>query len=207
MIEWLLERYSDFARRARIVGADHLRAILRRPGAVIFEGAQGALLDEWRGFHPYTTWSTTTLANADRLLAEAGHAGPTTRIGITRAYATRHGPGPLPSEDAALDLVLLRYALAIVGPLDYLALTCLDRLEALRELWVCGRYSYNGALIERLPVAPQPSLAHQERLTDLLMGCRPELEPLASQGALPDLLSAALGPTAADKRLLPPHAS
>jgi len=41
---------------------------------VVFEGAQGVLLDEWHGFHPYTTWSTTTFANAETLLAEAGLA-------------------------------------------------------------------------------------------------------------------------------------
>ena len=38
--------------------------------------AQGVLLDEWRGFHPYTTWSTTTFANAETLLAEAGDEDP-----------------------------------------------------------------------------------------------------------------------------------
>ena len=46
------------------------RAGLRKPGDVIFEGAQGVLLDEWHGFHPYTTWSTTTFANAMALLRE-----------------------------------------------------------------------------------------------------------------------------------------
>jgi adenylosuccinate synthase len=232
-VEWLVECYAEFARRARIVGAEHLRTLLMRPGTVIFEGAQGVLLDEWYGFHPYTTWSTTTLANADRLLAEAGHAGPTTRIGITRAYATRHGCGPLPTEDAALthalpdarnlnhpwqqgfrvgwlDLVLLRYAMAIVGPLDCLALTCVDRLEALRELWICRRYRHSGAMISHLPTAMQPSLEHQERLTGLLMTCRPELAQLDGPEALPTLLNGELGlpvglistgPTAADKRL------
>lgn len=233
-LEWMVEQCAELARRAQIVGGEHLGTLLRRPGAVVFEGAQGALLDEWRGFHPYTTWSTTTLANADLLLAKAGYAGPTTRIGITRAYATRHGPGPLPSEDAALtlalpdarnvanpwqqgfrvgwlDLVLLRYALAIVGRLDYLALTCLDRAATLPELLLCARYLHDGERVERLPVAPAPSLEHQERLTRLLLSCRPELERLAGPEALPELLERTLGvpvglcsagPTAADKELL-----
>jgi len=48
------------------------------------EGAQGVLLDEWRGFHPYTTWSRTTFANAETLLAEAGEAG--LRLGVVRCY-------------------------------------------------------------------------------------------------------------------------
>jgi adenylosuccinate synthase len=233
-LDWLAECYAGFARRAAIVSGAHLATILRRPGAVIFEGAQGALLDEWRGFHPYTTWSTTTLANADLLLAEAGHAGPITRIGITRAYTTRHGAGPLPTEDVALtcalpdarnvdhpwqqgfrvgwlDLVLLRYALDIVGPLDELALTCLDRVEALPELRVCRRYFAEGRPVERLNPAPEVSLEHQEALTALLMRCAPELERV-SPAALPGLLAAELGvpvglrsfgPSAADKLAAP----
>jgi adenylosuccinate synthase len=232
--DWLAEGYADFAGQAQIVGGDYLRALLDRPGAVIFEGAQGALLDEWRGFHPYTTWSTTTLANADQLLAEAGHGGPQTRLGITRAYSTRHGAGPLPSEDAALsltlpdarnrhnqwqqdfrvgplDMVLLRYAQAIVGRLDYLAVTCLDRLEALPELRICHGYSHEGERIARLTPSREPDLAYQERLTRLLMRCEPALESVADRGALLDRIVAELGvpigltshgPASADKRLL-----
>lgn len=45
------------------------------------------LLDEWRGFHTYTTWSTTTFANAETLLAEAGASAA--RIGVIRCYMTR----------------------------------------------------------------------------------------------------------------------
>ena len=65
--DWLLEEYGAFARQARVVPGTFLHRILRRPGTVVFEGAQGVLLDEWQGFHPYTTWSTTTLANAEQL--------------------------------------------------------------------------------------------------------------------------------------------
>ncbi len=253
--EWLAERYAEFARQATIVDGSYLRSILNQPGSVIFEGAQGALLDEWYGFHPYTTWGTTTLANAEQLLKEAGSSVAPVRIGITRAYTTRHGAGPLPSEEAALsqalpdarnlahpwqqqfrvgwlDLVLLRYACAIVGPLDFLALTCLDRLEDLPALQVCRAYRNGDQLIEHLPLRQpcphnpddeppgalriartawdlDPAHAH---LTDLLMACQPVLEPLAQATALPELLSTALqlpvdlistGPTAAEKWLHP----
>lgn len=231
---WLVERYGELARRAQIVQGERLGAILRRPGTVIFEGAQGALLDEWRGFHPYTTWSTTTLENADRLLDEAGHSGPVERVGITRAYATRHGAGPLPTEDAALtgllpdarnsdhpwqqgfrvgwlDMVLLRYARAIVGPLDWLALTCVDRLADLADLRVCTGYSCDGAVIEQLTPSPAPSLEYQEQLTGLLARCVPNLERLDGSAALAELLAAELrapvglvstGPSAEEKRPL-----
>ena len=42
------------------------------------------LLDEWHGFHPYTTWSTTTFANAETLLAEAGRPATPLRLGVVR---------------------------------------------------------------------------------------------------------------------------
>lgn len=60
------------------------------------------LIDEWYGFHPNTTWSTTTPANTDRLLTDAGFDGSIYGIGITRAYATRHSAGPFATEEACL---------------------------------------------------------------------------------------------------------
>lgn len=229
---WLIDAYRDFAGQARIVPGDYLHTILARPGAVVFEGAQGVLLDEWNGFHPYTTWSTTTLDNAYRLLDEAGYDGRLTRIGITRAYTTRHGAGPLVTEDLALtsalpdpcngfndwqqgfrvgwlDLVLLRYALDVVGPLDYLAVTCLDRLAGLPMLQVCRRYRYDTFTIDRIARSPIPhSLAYQEQLTNNLARCRPLFETVPDLAALLELLSGELGvpiglisegPTAEDK--------
>ena len=73
-----------------------------RSGVVVFEGAQGVLLDEWRGFHPYTTWSTCTFDNALDLLSEWG--GQAVRLGVIRSYLTRHGAGPFPTEDVDLKL-------------------------------------------------------------------------------------------------------
>jgi adenylosuccinate synthase len=133
-----------FGRRVRVVGGAHLAALLRG-GDVVFEGAQGVLLDEWHGFHPYTTCFTTTFTNAQTLLAEAGMP-PATRLGVLRTYATRHGPGPFVTEDPVLtaglpdrhngfgrwqgefrvghlDVVALRYALEVTGGADALAVT------------------------------------------------------------------------------------
>lgn len=233
--DWLIDAYRDFAGQARVVPGDHLHSILRQPGAVVFEAAQGVLLDEWNGFHPYTTWSTTTLENADLLLREAGYSGETTRVGITRAYATRHGAGPFVTEDAGLtqalpdacnttgawqqgfrvgwlDLVMLRYALDVAGPLDYLAVTCLDRLAELPQIKVCRRYAYDTFTIERIARSPiARALDYQEQLTNNLARCRPLLEPVADSAALLELLGSELGvpvrltshgPAAEDKRLL-----
>jgi adenylosuccinate synthase len=232
--DWLIDAYRAVAAQARIVSGEYLGAIMQQPGAAIFEGAQGALLDEWHGFHPHTTWSTTTLENADLLLAEVGYTGTQTRIGITRAYATRHGAGPLITEDTALtralpdpcngygiwqggfrvgwlDLVMLRYALEVVGPLDYLAVTCLDRLAELSELRICRRYRYETLTIDRIAHSSEPrSLAYQAQMTANLARCWPLLEIVPDRAALLDLLTAELrmpigliseGPTCEDKRL------
>lgn len=212
----LLDDYAEWSELAHVVPGDYLHTILQRPGAVVFEAAQGVLLDEWRGFHPYTTWSTTTLANAYQLLRESGYDGAVTRVGITRAYATRHGAGPLPTEEPVLsatlpdtrnvfgawqqgfrvgwlDLVLLRYALAAAGPLDTLALTCLDRLAEVPAPQICRHYRDGDAQIERLAfLAGEPSLEYQEALTQQLLRCQPQLEAVDVAG-LPALLARALG--------------
>ncbi|MCS6938974.1 MAG: adenylosuccinate synthetase [Roseiflexaceae bacterium] len=214
-VEWLVGVYGDLAPRLRIVGEEYLAALLRRTGTVIFEGAQGVLLDEWHGFHPHTTWSTTTLANAGQLLTDAGFNGSICRIGITRAYATRHGAGPFVTEEACLttiltdarnqhhpwqgsfrvgwlDFVMLRYACDVTGSLDMLAVTCLDRLAEMPSVQICRRYRCNDTLIERIAPAPAPSLAYQERLTRTLWHCRPVLEPVTDAEALLTLLACAL---------------
>ncbi len=116
----------------------------------IFEGAQGVLLDEYRGFHPHTTWSTVTTHHAWELV-EQMEAEAVAVLGITRAYTTRHGEGPLPTFSPELtarlrdpgnpwnrwqgtmrcgwlDLPLLRYAAAAAGPLDGIVVNHLDRV-------------------------------------------------------------------------------
>ncbi len=233
-LAWLSDAYLKFAHQARIVPTEHLHTILQRPGTVIFEGAQGVLLDEWYGFHPHTTWSTTTLANANCLLNECSYTGERTRLGLTRGYATRHGPGPIVTDDARLtaalpdacnsfgpwqrdfrvgwlDLVMLRYALDVVGPLDGLAVTCLDRLRELPAIQLCHRYSYDTFTVDHIARSPLPhSLPYQEQLTHNLERCRPVLETIPDVSTLLERLATDLklpihiiseGPTAEDKHL------
>jgi adenylosuccinate synthase len=139
----------------------------------IFEGAQGVLLDRDHGFFPYVTPSRTTFAHADTLLAEARWGGAVTRVGVLRAYATRHGQGPFVTEDVDLtaatpdlhntshafqgafrvgwfDVVAARYALRVVGEVDWLAITNLDRLAGRASVRVCTAYDPgDGAEIQR----------------------------------------------------------
>ncbi|WP_329017318.1 adenylosuccinate synthetase [Micromonospora rifamycinica] len=221
-----LPAFTGFADRVAIVDRSYLAGVLRA-GTCVFEGAQGVLLDEWHGFHPYTTWSTTTFANAETLLAEAGAAGSAYRLGVVRTVTTRHGPGPLVTEDRSLpltdphnptnpwqgrfrfghfDAVAHRYALDVAGGVDGLALTHLDLAgpgpdrPALR---LCR--GYEG--VDRLRPGPPGDLDRQAALTARLLRARPVYDappadwPAAVAGALaaPVVLTSH-GPTAADKR-------
>ncbi|GAA2499896.1 adenylosuccinate synthetase [Winogradskya humida] len=152
-------------------------------GRCVFEGAQGVLLDEWRGWHPFTTWSTTTFDNVAALCDSFE------RLGVVRTYTTRHGAGPFVTE-AALDLpeahngvgewqgsfrvghfdaVAHRYAVEVAGGVDGLAVTHLDAPARCPELRICTSYS----TLDHLGPGPFRDLAYQERLTSLLMRERP----------------------------------
>ncbi len=171
------EMQADFlhavCKQIRLVDRSHLQIILAE-GDTVFEGAQGVLLDERHGFHPYTTWSTTTNANALSLLREASFNGHATTLGVLRAFHTRHGAGPFVTEDANLhrllreehnthgawqgafrigwfDLVMARYALQVTPGVDALALTHLDWLHSVRTLQLCSGYTYqSGARAQSL---------------------------------------------------------
>lgn len=176
-----------------------------RDGVTIFEGAQGVLLDEDFGFHPHTTWSHCTFRNATRLLQGCGYDGAVTRLGVTRSFMVRHGAGPFPTEDAALDtiaephnaahpwqgtfrrgaldLVLLRYAIAACEGVDGVVVTHLDAGRD-HDLRVCRAYqTRDGQMQHRLDLPPEAlggdeRLAWQERLGQDVAAARPVLEPI-----------------------------
>jgi adenylosuccinate synthase len=175
---------------------------LRQPGCVLFEGAQGVLLDEWRGFHPHTTWTSINTSVADGVAARFGIEAPIEHYGVLRTYLTRHGAGPLPTHDKSLDgllpephnggagwqgtfrrghpdTVLLRYALEIAGRLSGLFISHLDAFQHGLSLKWCERYSVDPPVlegpryVERLPVGVREDLDHQLSLTKLLQSARP----------------------------------
>ena len=153
---------GEWAQRVCVVPGEWLAEVLRRPGAVIFEGAQGVLLDQTHGFFPHVTRSDCTFANADALLDAAAYDGQVTRLGVTRTYQTRHGAGPMPTERrhlsylavgdhnarnewqgsfrvGHLDLVTGRHAARCVGRLDGLAVTWADHVDP-DSVPVCVEY-------------------------------------------------------------------
>ena len=195
-----------------------IQATLPACTTAIFEGAQGVLLDEWRGFHPHTTWSTVTLHHALAMVHQSD-AEEVCTLGVTRAYMTRHGAGPLPTWSTELDTklsdpgnpmnawqgtirrgwldaVLLRYAAETAGgPLDGLVINCLDHLADISPHICVGYRCPPDAEIEQLPVSPVPWLAAQERLTMLLERVVPVYRQV-SLTAFYDTLARAVAPIA-----------
>lgn len=151
-----------------VVSDDMLQQWLDRTETVVFEGAQGVLLDEHAGFHPYTTWSRSTTENADEIIRQMAPDASVHRVGVTRSFAVRHGPGPFPTETKELngkvsehntynewqgavrygwfDFVLIRYALQATSGVDSLAVTHMDILPHLEHWKYCTGYRSNPGL-------------------------------------------------------------
>ena len=206
-LEEVAARYEGYARRLRPYVGDTSLLVdqaLRDGKDVLFEGAQATLLDLDHGTYPFVTSSSTVAANA----ATGMGIGPTLIdrvIGVAKAYVTRVGEGPLPTEIEGpdqervrelgceygtvtgrerrcgwLDLVALRYAVRLNG-MTSLALTKLDVLSAFAELPVCVRYRLrDGTETEDFP-AHQSDFHAAEPVYETLPGWR---EPL--DGELPE---------------------
>jgi len=176
-IEPIIARYTDYANRL----APHITNVSVSVGKavksghqVLFEGAQGTHLDIDHGTYPFVTSSNTVAGNA----CCGSGVGPTDIsgvIGIAKAYTTRVGAGPFPTEllddigDAIqkkgaefgattgrrrrcgwLDTVILNNAVRLNG-LTGIALTKLDVLGELDELKICTAYRFNGQLLHDFP--------------------------------------------------------
>jgi len=150
---------------------------LKQNKKILFEGAQGTLLDLLHGTYPFVT-SSSTLAGSACIGTGIGPGAIDKVIGITKAYTTRVGSGPFPTELSDetgerlrsvgqefgattgrsrrcgwLDLVALRYALRING-ITNLALMKIDVLSGFKEIKVCTAYELDGQTIKDYPVSP-----------------------------------------------------
>ncbi len=164
----VMEQYAEFADRLSPYIADTSLLIdkaLKRGEQVLFEGAQGCLLDIDHGTYPFVT-SSNPIAGAACVGAGVGPTMIDAVIGVCKAYATRVGEGPFPTELTDelgdqlvrqgneygtttgrkrrcgwLDLVILKYAVRLNG-LTGLAITKLDVLSGLDQIKVCSMYEY-----------------------------------------------------------------
>lgn len=189
----------------------------------LFEGAQGVLLDEYRGFHPHTTWSTVTPHHAWEMVQATGVEAVAV-LGVTRAYTTRHGEGPLPTFSAALtdrlldpgnpwnrwqcglrcgwlDLPLVRYAAAVAGPLDGMVVNHLDQVQP--ESQVCEAYRNVTVRPSPAPQLSRQGQMHQElcRAEPLLSRATPE-RIVQLLGELAPVVITGTGPTSAQRELV-----
>ena len=181
---------------------------LRRDGKrILFEGAQGALLDIDHGTYPFVTSSNTVAANA----ATGSGLGPKAVqyvLGIAKAYTTRVGEGPFPAElkDATgqllgerghefgtvtgrarrcgwFDAVLVRQSAAVSG-ITGIAFTKLDVLDGFDELKVCVAYKLDGEIIDYLP-ASQAAQARVEPIYETIEGWKDTTRGARSWADLP----------------------
>lgn len=154
------------ATRKYVVALSFENEMMSSVKPIIFEGAQGALIDFEGGFWPFVTKSKTTTANAESFLRNYNYYR-INKIGVLRAYDHRHGPGPFPTEDKDLkehliekhnmkniwqgsfrvgwfDAIMSRYAIRLNGTIDSIAITNLDKLSTLSEIFICNQYEYTG---------------------------------------------------------------
>ena len=189
-------------------GAAIVNDALEKGRGVLFEGAQGTLLDIDHGTYPFVTSSSAAAGGA----CIGSGVGPTRIdrvLGVTKAYCTRVGEGPFPTEDLGevgnrlreaggeygattgrprrcgwLDMVALRYAARVNG-LGGIALTKLDVLTGLDNIKVCTAYEFGGKKHEVLPALfpeKESLLLHYENLqgwSEDISGCR-RIEDLPS---------------------------
>jgi adenylosuccinate synthase len=186
-VDELVEEYAHYANKLKDHIADTALLInqaLDEGKNVLFEGAQGTFLDLDYGTYPFVT-SSSPIAGGACVGAGVGPRRIDKVIGVTKAYVTRVGSGPFPTEETGqvgkhltevgyeygtttgrqrrcgwLDLVILKYACMLNG-LDSIALTKLDVLSGLGQLKVCVGYEYQGKEYNVFP--PHQSIFHKCR--------------------------------------------
>lgn len=177
----VIEEYANYGKRLAPYVVDCTRVIHQAARArknILFEGAQGTLLDLDHGTYPYVT-SSNPVAGGACIGAGVGPTLIDRVIGVAKAYTTRVGEGPFPTElEGSLndhlcdrggefgtttgrrrrcgwfDGVIGRYAVQVNG-LDCLAITKLDVLDELDEIQVCVAYELKGERIEHFPCSAE----------------------------------------------------
>lgn len=155
--------------------AEYLNGAIQSGKSILFEGAQGTLLDLDHGTYPYVTSSNATAGGAC-IGTGVGPGAIDGTIGIAKAYTTRVGEGPFPTELTGqigehlrskgaefgastgrprrcgwFDAVVVRYA-CLINNLDTLVVTKLDVLDELDEIKICVGYEREGKILDRFPM-------------------------------------------------------
>lgn len=172
-VDRIVATFDQVGSLVKVVDREYLRRnILGRDGVVVVESSNGILTDRYHGFHPNTSRLRTLPSGVLGLLKECGYDGEVVKLGVTRAYAIRHGAGPmvtacpemmerlLPGSNkdenrwqgrvrmGPLDFVALRYAVNVCGgpeAFDGLAVTWFDQITEWGKWKVCDSYAHPDA--------------------------------------------------------------
>lgn len=206
----ILERYRGFAEQIRPMACDTahlLNNMIREGKSVLFEGAQGTMLDIDFGTYPFVTSSSAAAGGAC-----TGTGVPPNKIdgiiGVSKAYITRVGAGPFPSEDLTalgenirragneygavtgrprrcgwFDVPLLRYTAEVNG-FDSLIITKLDVLDEMDEIPVCIAYQIDGGIITHMPASTR-SMESIKPVFERLPGWKRSTQGIAKLADLP----------------------
>jgi adenylosuccinate synthase len=217
-IDAVIAEYQAFAEKIRPMVCDTARLLHQQMAAgnrVLFEGAQGTMLDLDHGTYPFVTSSSAAAGGAC-----TGTGVPPTRIsgviGVSKAYITRVGGGPFPTEDHGpageatrqrgnefgavtgrprrcgwFDVPLLKYT-AMVNGFDSILITKLDVLDELERIPVCTGYKLDGRLLEDMP-ARVDELERLEPVYEYLPGWQTSTSGLTAWDTLPEKARAYLG--------------
>jgi adenylosuccinate synthase len=208
--EKMYEEYAAAAEEVRPFVTDTgrmLHKIIAEGGSVMFEGAQGTMLDIDHGTYPFVTSSSATAGGA----ATGTGVGPTaigTVISVTKAYVTRVGEGPFPTEIhdqigdqlrargneygavtgrprrcGWLDIPLLRYSNQVNGA-EWLVVTKMDVLDELEEIPICVGYQLDGKVSDEIPADVQ-GLERIKPVYTTLKGWRSSTEGITDFDKLP----------------------
>ncbi|KAF2069338.1 hypothetical protein CYY_009346 [Polysphondylium violaceum] len=210
-VEAELKRYQEYAELIRpfvIDSVNYLNEAFQQGKKVLIEGAQSTMLDLDFGTYPYVTSSASSVGGACTGLGVAPNKIKT-QIGVVKAYTTRVGAGPFPTELFGqegedlrkeggeygtttgrprrigwLDVVVLRYT-SMINDFTYLNLTKLDVLSKLDEIKIGVNYKYNNEIVKSFPSSLE-ILAQCEVVYETLPGWKCDLSKITSYEALPD---------------------
>ena len=207
----LLEEYNGYADRLRPYVCDTISLLhdeIKTGKRVLFEGAQATMLDIDYGTYPYVTASHPVSGG---VCVGAGVAPRDVHkvVGVVKAYSTRVGEGPFPSEQLNeigdkirdcgheygtvtgrprrtgwLDAVIVKYACMLSG-LDYMAITRLDILDTFEKIDMCVGYKYKGELLNEVP-ASLKVLAEVEPVYETFDGWMTDISGIRKYEELPE---------------------
>mgnify|MGYP000037203762 FL=1 len=207
----ILKDYLEYADRLRQYVQDtnyNVVSYIKDGKKVLFEGAQATMLDLDHGTYPFVT-SSHPISGGASVGAGVGPNYLKNIVGVVKAYATRVGAGPFPSEQLNeigdllretghefgtvtgrprrcgwLDLAVVKYA-ADLNSLDYLAITRLDILDKLPEIKICVGYTLNGEPVKGFPADLQV-LEQCEPVYETLPGWQTDISGIRHYDELPE---------------------